>query len=85
MTSDIQRPGLLGGISTYFGASVFSTAVPFLLLPVLTRVLTPEDCGIVAMFIAVSAVMASLSGLSVHGAIAVRYFQGDREVGSIGV
>ena len=61
--------------SIYFAANLASTAVPFALLPVLTRVLTPSDYGLVAMFGVMVSIAAPFTGLSVHGAVGVRFFQ----------
>ncbi len=68
-----------GDASIYFGASIISAAIPFLLLPILTRVLTPVDYGMAAMFGVVSNILGALTGLSVHGAITVRYFKLDSQ------
>ncbi len=57
------------------GAGILNASIPFILLPILTRVLTPADYGVVAMFFLAQGVFAAFSGLSVQGAIAVRYFQ----------
>jgi O-antigen/teichoic acid export membrane protein len=70
---------LLGDTFIYTGANILNAAIPFLLLPVLTRVLTPADYGTVAMFGIVVTIMGAFTGLSVHGAVGVRYFQLDRE------
>ncbi|MEX0287224.1 MAG: lipopolysaccharide biosynthesis protein [Paracoccaceae bacterium] len=59
----------------YMSANIANAAVPFVLLPILTRVLTPEDYGVVAMYAVMLGIFGALTGLSVHGAIAVRYFQ----------
>lgn len=66
---------LFGNAAIYLGANILNAAIPFLLLPVLTRVLTPADYGVVAMFGIVLSVLGAFTGLSVHGAIGVRYFQ----------
>lgn len=66
---------LIGAASVYFGANIFNAAIPFLLLPVLTRVLTPAEYGTVAMFLVLVSLFGSFTGLSVHGAVGVRYFQ----------
>jgi O-antigen/teichoic acid export membrane protein len=50
-----------------------------LLLPVLTRVLSPTDYGTIAMFGIVVTIMGAFTGLSVHGAVGVRYFHLDRQ------
>jgi O-antigen/teichoic acid export membrane protein len=44
-------------------------------MPILTRVLTPADYGLVAMFGLVLSVMSTFTGFSVHGVVSIRYFQ----------
>lgn len=62
----------------FLAANILNASIPFLLLPVLTRILTPADYGIVAMFGLSLNVLGAFTGLSVHGAISVRYFQIDK-------
>lgn len=69
------RHKLFGNAAIYLGANILNAGIPFLLLPILTRVLTPADYGTVAMFGIVFSVLGAFTGLSVHGAIGVRYFQ----------
>lgn len=69
---------ILRNAVVYLSANVLNAAIPFFLLPVLTRVLTPADYGTVAMFASVLTVLGALTGLSVHGAVGVRYFQLDK-------
>lgn len=69
------RSKLVGNAAIYLGANILNAGIPFLLLPILTRVLTPADYGTVAMFGIVLSVFGAFTGLSVHGAIGVRYFQ----------
>jgi len=66
-------------IPIFLGANILSAAIPFLLLPLLTRVLTPADYGTVAMFGVFLAVFASVAGLSAHGAVGIRYFELSKE------
>jgi O-antigen/teichoic acid export membrane protein len=66
---------LFGAASIYFGANIINAAIPFLLLPVLTRVLTPAEYGTVAIFLVMVGLFSSVTGLSVHGAVGVRFFQ----------
>lgn len=68
------RRRLLGNALIYTAANILQSAIPFLLLPLLTRVLTPEQYGRVAIFMVLTAVFGAFSGLSVHGAVNVRYF-----------
>lgn len=69
------RSKFFGNAGIYLGANILNAGIPFLLLPVLTRVLTPADYGTLAMFGIVLSVVGAFTGLSVHGAIGVRYFQ----------
>lgn len=66
---------ILNNISIYLGANIINAGIPFLLMPVLTRVLTPADYGIIAMFNVALSICAACIGLSVHGAVSVRFFQ----------
>jgi O-antigen/teichoic acid export membrane protein len=69
------RYKIFGNAAIYLGANILNAGIPFLLLPILTRVLTPADYGTLAMFGIVLSVFGAFTGLSVHGAIGVRYFQ----------
>jgi len=68
---------VLRSVFLFTATNALAAAMPLILLPVLTRILTPEDYGIVAMFSIVITAFGSLTGLSVHGAVGMRYF--DRE------
>jgi O-antigen/teichoic acid export membrane protein len=70
---------LLRNASIYTGANILNAGIPFLLLPVLTRVLSPADYGTIAMFGIVVTIVGAFTGLTVHGAVGVRYFQLDQE------
>lgn len=65
---------LLRGSFGYLLASIATSAVPFILLPVLTRYLTPAEYGEVAMFSVWMSLLAAFCGLSVHGAATRKYF-----------
>lgn len=69
---------MLSSASIYLGANILNATIPFLLLPVLTRVLTPAQYGTVAIFEAAVACLSVLIGMSVHGAVGVRYYRDDR-------
>jgi O-antigen/teichoic acid export membrane protein len=70
------RSDLVASSGIYTIATVVNAGIPFLLMPILTRYLTPGDYGLVSMFFVLSAVATPLVGLNVHGAISVRYFDG---------
>lgn len=61
----------------YTITSVINKAIPFFLLPILTRYLSPADYGIVSMFGVLVSFVAPFTGLSVHGAIARMYYEKD--------
>ena len=59
----------------YMIANVANAAVPFLLLPILTRVLSPLDYGLVAMFGLTLNALNAIVGLNAGSAVTVRYFR----------
>lgn len=59
----------------YTGTNVVSKAIPFFLLPIMTRYLTPSDYGTVATFNVLLAVMVVFVGLSMYGAVNVNFFK----------
>lgn len=69
---------LVGNTAIYALANVLNGVIPFLLLPILTRVFTPEEYGLVTLISAVIAIIGAFTGLSVHGAVSVKYF--DKEI-----
>lgn len=73
-TSEEKRERLLGNALVYTLSNVLASTIPFLLLPLLTRALTPEQYGIVAIFSVLVSIFGAFAGLSVHGAVNVRYF-----------
>lgn len=58
----------------YTIANAINSAIPFLLLPVLTRYLSPQEYGLVAMFTVLTAVVTALAGLGTHGAVTREYY-----------
>lgn len=67
------RAGFLRSGVVYGAANVLSAAVPFLLLPVLTRALSPQQYGEVISFYLLVAVCAAMAGLGLHSAVGVRW------------
>lgn len=57
----------------YGAANVLAAGVPFLLLPILTRALTPTQYGEVISFYMLVAVCGSMAGLSLQAAVGVRW------------
>lgn len=59
----------------YTLGNVLHALVPFLLMPVLTRYLTPEDYGITSMFGVLTSIYTPFIGLNLHGFVNVSYFK----------
>jgi O-antigen/teichoic acid export membrane protein len=73
-----KKHGLLRSAAIYTVANVINVSIPFMLLPILTRVLSPSDYGTVAMFGVAVSVLGIFTGLSVQGVIGIRYFERDK-------
>jgi O-antigen/teichoic acid export membrane protein len=65
---------LLSNSAVYFFSNLVAASVPFALLPILTRYLTPVEYGQVAIFQALLAGLGSIIGISAHGAASVKYY-----------
>lgn len=59
----------------YVIGDVLNKALPFFMLPILTRYLTPEDYGIVSIFTILVSIFAVFTGLSINGVINVNFFK----------
>jgi O-antigen/teichoic acid export membrane protein len=76
----ITARSLFKSFSVYTAANFINQAVPILLLPILTRVLSPYDYGVLATFMAVLAIVNILAGLGVPDAVVRAYFdQGKKD------
>jgi O-antigen/teichoic acid export membrane protein len=73
----IFNSSLFKSSGIYTVTSIISTSIPFFLLPILTRYLSPEDYGIIVMFTLIVSIIGVFTGLSVQGAINRVYFKKD--------
>src|SRR5690606_17991832 len=62
------------GSTIYLFSNILNALVPFALLPILTRYLTPAEYGEVAMFQTWIAALAACTGLSVQGAAERKFY-----------
>lgn len=60
--------------AVYMGGDFLNQLIPFLLLPVLTRYLTPSDYGVWSTFMAISGIITTVIGMGTVGAITRGYF-----------
>lgn len=75
--SFLLRAPLLRSSLVYLLATGLSAGVPLALLPILTRALSPEEYGHIAMFSVAAQIFGIMTGLSTHGAVAMKYFDRD--------
>lgn len=59
----------------YTCGHVLNAAIPFMLMPVLTRYLTPDDYGITAMLTVLMGIYTPFVGLNLPGYVSVSYFK----------
>ena len=76
----ILNSTLLKSSAIYTFSSVVNSAIPFLFLPILTRILTPSEYGIIAMFQISVSIVFPLVGLNLEGAIARKYYDGEKYI-----
>ena len=76
--SKIFKSSLFRAAGTYGFFSLLNKVIPFLLLPVMTRYLTPEDYGFVAVFGVMVTIATPFIGFSTHGAYSRAYFAPER-------
>jgi O-antigen/teichoic acid export membrane protein len=65
----------LKNVGIYTLANFINGAIPFFLLPVLTRYLTPEDYGITATFTMLIFICTPFINFNTHLAISIKYFK----------
>jgi len=59
----------------YIIADVINKGIPFLLLPILTYYLTPDDYGVLATFNSLIAILGTFIGLSIQGVVTVNFYK----------
>lgn len=78
MLKKLFNNSLLKDTGVYTLTSIINAAIPFFMLPILTRYLTPEDYGIVSMFTLLATFVTPFIGLNLNGAIARRYYDHEK-------
>lgn len=73
----VIKSKLIRSAGIYTITSVVNSAIPFFLLPILTRYLSPADYGIVSMFSVLLSLVTPFIGVNVNGAIARIYYEKD--------
>lgn len=76
MHSALNSKSLVSSSATYLVSNVLNAAIPFALLPVLTRYLSPTEYGEVAMFQTLLGALSAFVGLNVVGAAGRKFYDG---------
>lgn len=75
MIATALRSSLFRSAGYYMLANAINGAVPLLLLPILTRFLSPAEYGLVAMYTVVTALAGAFVAFGVQGAVSRLYFE----------
>lgn len=75
--NELIKSALLRASSVYAIISALDGFVSFLVLPILTRYLTPEDYGLASMFSLLVSIFGIFVGLGTQGAVNRAYFEQD--------
>ena len=74
MLKRVINSSLLSGSAVYLFSNILAAAIPFALLPILTRYLTPAEYGQVAIFQTLLIGLGAFVGLSVQGAAGRKFY-----------
>ncbi|MDO6443713.1 lipopolysaccharide biosynthesis protein [Marinobacter sp. 2_MG-2023] len=77
MLGKIRRSSLFSEAGIYLVVTLINASIPFLLLPILTRYLTPEKYGVVAVFQVWCSLLSVLCGLNTYGAATRKHYDYD--------
>ena len=77
MNNSVAGKSVSRSIAIYSVAFAVAGGTPFLLLPLLTKYLSPVQFGEVTSFLMLVVIAGNLAGLSSHGFVSVRYFKTD--------
>ena len=76
-TKVIKVFSLIKSSSIYTFSNVINSAIPFVFLPILTRILSPSEYGIIAMFQISVSIILPFVGLNLEAAISRKYYDGE--------
>ena len=71
---------MIKNFSIYTASTLINSAIPFVLLPLLTHYLEPAEYGIIALIQVAITFATILISLNVHGAVNVTYFKIDKNL-----
>lgn len=74
-----KASSFVGGAGVYLFANILNAVIPFMLLPILTRYLSPAEYGEVAMFQTLIGALSAFVGVTFVGAAGRKYYDADIE------
>jgi len=63
----------------YLIADFFNKALGFAAIPIFTRLLLPEEYGIIAIFMSIISIFTVLMSVNLHGALAIKYYEKEND------
>jgi len=75
----LLKANFFKGFAIYLGSSVINKAIPFLLLPILTKYLTPEEYGILALYQVMISFVMPFIGMGMQNNITRNFFSQSKE------
>lgn len=79
ISSYLPNKELLKSSFTYIGSDVLNKILPFLLLPIITRYLSPEDYGTISVFTSIVGFLAVFVGLGSQELVQANFFKETKE------
>ncbi|MFS1428074.1 lipopolysaccharide biosynthesis protein [Vibrio splendidus] len=76
----MKKDSFIFGTSIYLISNIVTALIPFAMLPLLTRYLSPSEYGEIAMFQVLIGVLSTFVGLNVNGAVVREFYNKDGEV-----
>ena len=67
----------------YLGSSILNKAIPFLLLPILTKYLSPEEYGVLSIFQLMISFSTALVGMAIHTNVSKNFFKYSKDQTSL--
>lgn len=78
MIRKIFKSTLIINTGLFSFSQVLNAAIPFFMLPILTRYLTPEEYGIISMFTLIVAIITPFTGVNINGAVVRQYYNHEK-------
>lgn len=73
----LKKSSFTSGASVYLFSNILNAIIPFILLPILTRYLSPEEYGEVAIFQTLLSILGAFVGMTFVGAANRKFYDSD--------